>query len=265
MNNKIPLRVLAERIAAQTGCDIDAAQSFVKTLFGIVSDKIFSGSSISVGGLGTFVGSPNPDEPVRLIVDPGLADELNAPFSMFQSVLVNNDITLDDLDSVDNDQNEEIPADNIQPENVDIAIEEMPEKDCVEAEVHSENEDIEVEDSISPVASDSQNEIVDKMADDECFNEVVEEVGNPDESSETDDIHSSEKSVPETVLPDEPQITVDSSTIPEDEEEYAEYYEEPKSRFWPGFFIGLISGLIIGALCFVGYILYFVETGTKLF
>lgn len=262
MNNKIPLRVLAERIAAQTGCDIDAAQSFVKTLFGIVSDEIFSGSSVSVGELGTFVGSPNPDEPVRLIVDPGLADELNAPFSMFQSVLVDNDITLDDLDSVGNDQNEEIPADNIQPENVDIAIEEMPEKDCVEAEVHSENEDIEVEDSIPPVAPDSQNEIVEKMTDDECFNKVVEEAGEPDESSE---LHSSEMSAPETVIQDEPQITVDSSTIPEDEEEYAEYYEEPKSRFWPGFFIGLISGLIIGALCFVGYILYFVETGSKLF
>lgn len=265
MNNKVPLRILAERISAQTGCDVDAAQTFVKTLFGVVADEILNGSSVSVGGLGTFTGSPNPDEPVRLIVESGLADELNAPFSMFRSVEVDNNITPDDLETIGKDQDENRTKENITAGDVDIVVEEMSEK--ADEEVTSEKIDTVVEESVKPITAVPQSEICDETTDDCVADESVDS-GETDESigsDESEEQHLPDLNEPEAITPEETQIMVDSSTIPEDEEEYAEYYEEPKSRFWPGFFIGLISGLIIGALCFVGYILYFVETGTKLF
>lgn len=265
MNNKVPLRILAERISAQTGCDVDAAQTFVKTLFGVVADEILNGSSVSVGGLGTFTGSPNPDEPVRLIVESGLADELNAPFSMFRSVEVDNNITPDDLETIGKDQDEDRTKENISAGDVDAVVEDMSEN--ADEEVVSEKIDTEIEESVKTIIAVPQSEICDETTDDGVADVSVVS-GETDESigsDESNEQHLPDLNEPEAITPEETQIMVDSSTIPEDEEEYAEYCEEPKSRFWPGFFIGLISGLIIGALCFVGYILYFVETGTKLF
>ena len=58
-------------------------------------------------------------------------------------------------------------------------------------------------------------------------------------------------------------------TIPEDEEEFVDKNNDivssSNSKLGLGFILGLVTGLIIGALGFVCYILYFVETGSMLF
>lgn len=48
-----------------------------------------------------------------------------------------------------------------------------------------------------------------------------------------------------------PEVTM----IPEDEEEYVEYYQQPrKGRFWIGFFVGLLVGAVIATLAYALYV-----------
>ena len=68
MNEKIPLRALAEEISRRSGCDIDVAQSYIKALFAIVADRLLNGETVTINGLGTFAPIPNPDEPLRFAV-----------------------------------------------------------------------------------------------------------------------------------------------------------------------------------------------------
>ena len=73
--------------------------------------------------------------------------------------------------------------------------------------------------------------------------------------------------MPETTIDSE--LVIESSKIPEDEEEFVDKNNDivssSNSKLGLGFILGLVTGLIIGALGFVCYILYFVETGSMLF
>lgn len=292
MNEKIPLRTLAEGISRRSGCDVDIVQSYVKTLFAIVSDNLLNGDSVTINGLGTFTPIPNPDEPLRFAADNDLACELNAPFAMFKAVDFSGEIDLDQLDRItsstvdDAEMHSEPEADQPQADESENTFSRDDANDTgyTESEVTHEDaattaheNDIsgEIEGDVEHCESqlDKPIGLVDEAIDSaDTPTEVDEAVeakstqmqaeyvtGDLDESDDTefaDTIKTSE---------DNDAYIVESSEIPEEDEEYVEYHYPTKSRFGIGFLLGLITGLVVGALCFVGYVLYFVETGTKLF
>lgn len=262
MNKKIPLRSLAESVSNRTGIDADKAQAFVKALFSVIGDKLLQAETVNVDGFGEFSASHNTVEPVRFLVDPTLADELNAPFAMFNSIDIPIGIDQDELKSISDDMlsksesedgNLQQSADSVKEMSVAVAEIENPVSEQVEVEHINENIDCadEVKEEVSADVDDTPVEIP---------TATTEDIN----TCETQELREAKVEIYE-----EPAVVVSSSIIPEEEEEYVEYSDEEneheKSRFGIGFLLGLVTGLIIGALCFVGYTFYFVETGSKLF
>ena len=276
MNKKIPLRSLAENISDRTGVDIDQSQAYIKALFGLISEQLLQAQSVSIRGLGEFSISHNPEEPIRFIVDSALSDELNAPFAMFNSVEIPAGIDKNTLSKLLNNDSEKVETDSTVTDGIIISNDieynyiGLGSSEQDEQIKDKKNEpkiillkdlavtNTEQEQSEEPVVEPDCNCSYDNL-------QPIEPVDTPIKESENIESKDDSKTTVEEIYI-EPAIEVDSSIIPEDEEEF--YYEVSKSKsskFGLGFLLGLISGLIIGALCFVGYILYYVETGAKLF
>lgn len=293
MNEKKPLRALAEEISRRSGCNIDVAQSYIKTLFAIVADRLLNGETVTINGLGTFTPIPNPDEPLRFAVDNDLACELNAPFAMFKAVDFSGEIDIDQLDGITSSTVDEAEmyiepeADQPQADESENTSNQNEATDSgyEESEVtHEEAATTAREDNISSkikgyvehhgFQTDKPTDIVDKdidSADIPTEIDVAEEAMSAQmqvENAAGDDLDVSDDAKSADTIEqyeDNDAYIVESSEIPEEDEEYVEYHYPTKSRFGIGFLLGLITGLVVGALCFVGYVLYFVETGTKLF
>lgn len=96
--NKITLNHLAERIAEATGQPIEQIRTFVTAFFVEASGQLEMGKSVKVKGIGTFDadGSFTPDE--------SLADEVNSPFSFFEPVELEAEVTDEMLASVESER-----------------------------------------------------------------------------------------------------------------------------------------------------------------
>ncbi len=315
MNDKIPLKRLAEQLAVQAGVDNETAQAFLKSLFRIVTDSLLDGQSVTIAGLGTFSVSHNTAEPLRFEPEKQFSDDVNAPFAMFEAVILPDNVNVAEIDAVTYDAvtyaetgapaetaPAEKPAEPVEsgtdaapeaPEEEETADENPvePEPDATsdpEPQTTAETEATEDERPDNIIAVDIpetetavSEQPVGPVADDNAEAEDAEDnvaksapddqpdaVEEPD-TEETKD--SEEEIVSEPAAgntPDEPQ-GVDPQGItylPEVEEEYVDYHcRKVKSRFGLGFFLGLVTGLIIGALALVGYAVYFVKNGATLF
>lgn len=304
MNNKIPLKKLADALAERSGVSSDDAMLFLKTLFQAAADMLYEGKSFSIVGLGTFRISHNPEDPVTFIPEKQFADDVNAPFAMFEPVAVASSVNVSELESITapviNPVQQEASATELPPEPTsqveEITETIVPEVIEVKAEVPAPVEP-ELEPEPDPEASHSEPEVSSPGCNPDSVSKPetqVEEADNAvvvDEVTETADnepevqaaIEAPETSVPdpephdtvftppsydpESTLEADPdtQETVGVTYLPEDEEEYVEYNYPRKSRFGIGFLVGLLTGLIIGALTLVGYVIYFVNSGNKLF
>lgn len=321
MNNKIPLKRFAEQLAAKTGCTVDDAQSFVKELFQIVADGVYNGESVDIKGLGVFSASPNVVEPVKFVPADEFADDLNSPFGIFQPVVIGDNVSVDELDSIsvpeddvqqsfsnESDRIDSVSDDNISedtevkgPENT--TEETVVESEVVEVEPDSAVETDETSDMTSDVIEsdnrDQEKESVEEASSDTVSGEEMSEESGQDvvdddsahvhsesdiseccqedaptemaEKSEMTDCQNSDnKIVSEVATPDvtaeEDDDTSEHCTyLPEEDEEFVEYYDAPKSKFGIGFLVGLLTGLLIGALAIAAYAIYFVNNGTTLF
>lgn len=267
MNTKIPLRQLAESIAASSGKSPEEAMLFVKHLFSEVSDRLYNGESVVIDGLGTFSAVADANEPVRFEPDKIFADEINAPFALFEPMAMADDVSAEDLDNVVEQPEiavedtaditiEEIPETIIAP-----ATEPMPEIDNPEPTVdRSSVEEIEpVEDPEIPVEITPEPELVEISESEENTAsendmpqiQVAVETGLSDDEKSVNTIES------EAVNANKPEESVPATPyIEEEEEEYVTYHNAPKSRFGLGFFLGFIFGLVIAALALAAYVLF---------
>ena len=83
MNEKIPLRTFAEKVAETTGRSEAEMESLIRRLFELIAEGLHEGRKVEVKGLGTFSLSDNPADPVDFYPASAWAERVNAPFAMF--------------------------------------------------------------------------------------------------------------------------------------------------------------------------------------
>lgn len=239
MNNKIPVRQFAEKLANECGITSEEAQQFVKVYFEKVIERLREEENVEIPGLGNFSLTHNLENPVSFAPDADAAAEINSPFEMFEPTELPEGVSEDDL-------SEEIPVeDEAAPEAVAAPV--------------AEPEDVEQREELPAVEQVEEKE------------EIVEELlhQEPEEPLKVEAVPEPEIETPQetSVVADENRVvTLEenkySGYIPEDEEEYVEH--EPVAKkglsFGLGFLIGLLTGLIVGAVVLYIYAMCYVNT-----
>ena len=110
MNSKISLPELISALAASSGASRNVCERFLKSMFSIISATLAAGENVKVKGLGTFKVSDveerksvNVNTGAEIIIpghkkvtftpDKGLAEAINQPFSMFEAVELDEQVT----------------------------------------------------------------------------------------------------------------------------------------------------------------------------
>lgn len=265
MNEKIPLKKFAGQLGAACGVEEETAQRFIKELFGLVADKLSEGETVAIAGLGKFSVNPSLDDPVVFVPDQEFADEVNAPFAMFEPIPMTEEMSGSNLDAL-SEVDEEYASceDEIEAQECKV----LPQEQAIEADM--KETPVDVEENDEPASDEPEDEIAEES--DTIAAEEIEQADAPavEESVEEEDAveETVEEAVEEVVEEDNVEAAdlqdfESQSYIPEDEEEYIEYYDRPKSKFGLGFIIGLLVGLLIGALALAGYAIFFVNASSS--
>lgn len=260
--NKVYANELADVLAKKHRIDRKAAQQFVASLVNVIQAGLDKDRQVKVKGLGTFKvvevdsrESVNVNTGERLLIEghsklvfvPELTmkDLVNRPFSQFETVILNDGVVFDDMQS-------------------DTLVENEQDDDAKPQE-EQETESPAVEQETEPVADDFLEFLDEEPAPAEAEQEETEGV---DETDETDEIETSEDSVePENTEEPEEQIkpieqlvpeTETSQPLPDSEEDMEEEISEDTSdeeeelednpkRSW-----SWIWWLLVALLCLAG-------------
>jgi nucleoid DNA-binding protein len=188
MNNKYTLQDIAALVSVRSGKGKEEVETFLKELFALVSDKVISDGIVRVKGIGTFKSvfvearesiNVNTNERFTIpahkkfsfVPDKELAEQVNKPFSFFETTEISDkvtdeelgitDITTDELTEVPDDEEsaEDIPV--VLPEPVTTQSEpEEPKAEITEQEEPKSVSELEVveEKSIEPETSETETE-----------------------------------------------------------------------------------------------------------
>lgn len=119
MNKKLTFPELAELLSAATNTSKRMSELALREMFAVISGKLLEGESVKIDGLGVFkvteVNSRrsvnvNTGEAIEIpghskitfVADKRLAEAVNAPFASFESVVLDDDVTVDMLTAIDN-------------------------------------------------------------------------------------------------------------------------------------------------------------------
>ncbi len=123
MNKKIAFPELVELIADTTNSSKRLSELFLKELFGTISQALIDGESVKVKSLGTFKLTKvsvrksvdvNTGEEIEIpshnkltfIPDKNLAEAINTPFSQFETTVLSDEVTNEELASVEQENDE---------------------------------------------------------------------------------------------------------------------------------------------------------------
>lgn len=118
MESKLTLIDLAQGLAARKGMSKKEAESFVRNVFGIIEQALADGELVKVKGLGTFKlvvvesrESINVNTGERFTIDshpkvaftpdPVLRDQINKPFADFDTILLNDSTSTEEMEFVE--------------------------------------------------------------------------------------------------------------------------------------------------------------------
>lgn len=118
MEGKVLLQDLAQTLAAKRNMQRKDAEAFMKAFFETISDGILQDKIVKVKGLGTFKmievqnrESVNVNTGERIVIpghskisftpDTELKDEVNKPFALFQTVIINEGTSIEDMEKVE--------------------------------------------------------------------------------------------------------------------------------------------------------------------
>ena len=142
MENKMTLSQLARTLAQKMGMPQKKAEAFLKEFFDSIAENVKTDKLVKVKGLGTFkLIDVNDRESVNVhtgerIVIPGhsklsftpeasLRDAVNRPFADFQTVVINDETNLEDMERVPQEEPEAVAEPEVveQQEEPEVALE----------------------------------------------------------------------------------------------------------------------------------------------
>lgn len=249
MNNKVTFPELVEQVAQYANTSKRMSELFLKELFATISQSLIDGESVKVKGIGTFKlteVSPrksvdvNTGEEIEIpghkklsfAPDKDMAEAINQPFMHFETEILDDDVTDDQLAAIDAGVPIEAPAEAapVEEEIDDTADTEAP---AAEAPVAAEEEVVMPPVFVAPVEEpESEEAETEAEAPVEPSEEVPAEEEAPAEvpvqepADEPEEAVSEEEAEPEPVTEVEPSAEAE----PEDEAEGAEAEGEPDAE-----------------------------------
>lgn len=125
----IPLPEIIKKLAVKVSCDDEIAGAFLREFSTVVTQGLAADGAVSVAGLGTFrvIADIEGKSTVDFAPERLLADKLNEPFAIFDSVEVADSVTDDELESapsLPDSPKEETPPDDVSIIEADAVAEE---------------------------------------------------------------------------------------------------------------------------------------------
>lgn len=240
MNNKVTFPELVEQVAQYANTSKRMSELFLKELFATISQSLIDGESVKVKGIGTFKlteVSPrksvdvNTGEEIEIpghkklsfAPDKDMAEAINQPFMHFETEILDDDVTDDQLAAIDAGEPTEAPAADIpaEEETDDAAAAEAP---AAEAHVAAEEEVVMPPVFVAPVEEPEPEEV---EAEAEATVEPSEEVPAEEEApAEMPAQEPADEQEEEAVSEEESEIEEEVDPVavaePEDEAEVAE-------------------------------------------
>lgn len=173
MNETVTLSQIIARLAKITGTSPLTARSFLKVFFATIEKELIAGEPVTVKGIGTFRRTDGPlaPSPVAFIPDPEVAEEINQPFSMFEAVELDDDISEEELSAVDTPV---VPEGIVSEKGPVRQEEEKPEEVIVHAPEASAGEEILPAGEIAEDVEESDEEPVMEPSIEKAFSENIE-------------------------------------------------------------------------------------------
>lgn len=225
MNNKVTFPELVEQVAQYANTSKRMSELFLKELFATISQSLIDGESVKVKGIGTFKlteVSPrksvdvNTGEEIEIpghkklsfAPDKDMAEAINQPFMHFETEILDDDVTDDQLAAIDAGEPTEAPAADtpVEEETDDTAAAEAP---AAESPVAAVEEVVMPPVFVAPVEEPEPEE-------------TEAEVGAPVEPSEE---APAEEETPAEVPAQEPADEPEEEAVSEEETEIEEEAE----------------------------------------
>lgn len=248
MNNKVTFPELVEQVAQYANTSKRMSELFLKELFATISQSLIDGESVKVKGIGTFKlteVSPrksvdvNTGEEIEIpghkklsfAPDKDMAEAINQPFMHFETEILDDDVTDDQLAAIDAGVPTEAPAEAapVEEETDDTAATEAP---AAEAPVAAEEEVVMPPVFVAP-AEEPESEEAETEA--EAPVEPSEEVpAEEDALAEVPVQEPADEPEEEAVSEEEAEIEEETEPVavaePEDEVEVSEAEGEPEGE-----------------------------------
>lgn len=245
MNNKVTFPELVEQVAQYANTSKRMSELFLKELFATISQSLIDGESVKVKGIGTFKlteVSPrksvdvNTGEEIEIpghkklsfAPDKDMAEAINQPFMHFETEILDDDVTDDQLAAIDAGEPTEAPAADTpaEEETDDTTATEAP---AAEAPVAAEEEVVMPPVFVAPVEEpESEEAETEAEAPVESSEEVPAEEETPVEVPAQEPIDEPEEAVSEEQTEIEEEAEPVAVAEPEDEAEVAEAEGEPE-------------------------------------
>lgn len=278
MNNKITFPELVEQVAQNANTSKRMSELFLKELFVTISQSLIDGESVKVKGIGTFkLTEVSPRKSVNVntgeeIEIPGhkklsfapdkdLADAINQPFLHFETEILDDDVTDEQLAAIDAGE-PVTPVDVAVPVAAEVPAEEpqveAAEEPATEVEAKVEEEEVET----PPAFAAPQEEPV--------VEEKPEAVAEPEEEVPVEVVEPESESEPEADIdPDPESVAEPEAEAVEGETEGAvseEWFDErldqekdkrriTRRSLFEGFVVGVITTLIVSLFTYRLYLM----------
>lgn len=242
MNNKVTFPELVEQVAQYANTSKRMSELFLKELFAIISQSLIDGESVKVKGIGTFKlteVSPrksvdvNTGEEIEIpghkklsfAPDKDMAEAINQPFMHFETEILDDDVTDDQLAAIDAGVPTEAPAEDAPAE------EDADDTAAAEAPVAAEEEVVMPPVFVAPVEEPEPEEAeAEAEAPVEPSEEAPAEEETPAEVPAQEPIDEPEEAVSEEESEIEEETEPVAVAEPEDEAEVAEAEGEPEAE-----------------------------------
>ena len=286
---KVSVAWIAEAIAGKHGLTQKDAEQFVATFFDLINEALHEEKMVKVKGLGTFKvidvrerESINVNTGERVVIeshgkisftpDPIMRDLVNKPFAQFETVMLNDDVDIEELNAVSVDEEplalvDEQPQEVEEETNVAAAGPEVVDEQPLMNEDQSQEETVpqlqEVEEPLLEVAERFVEEESEQVVEEEPEQVVEEELSVEAEEQPQQAMETEAALMPVEASPvdDEPLLEEESSPVEEEplaaQDEGEEEEEKPSSFFERHETLLLtLSHLFVAAIALaIGYII----------